>query len=64
MWRIKQIFDGEYGCEERMPGEDTKYLVVLEDEAGNRRELMCPESWLEERHLEEGSEWTDGEPEN
>ena len=47
-----------------MPGEDTKYLVVLEDEAGNRRELMCPERWLEERHLEEGSEWTDGEPEN
>lgn len=47
-----------------MPGEDTKYLVVLADEAGKRRELMCSESWLEERHLEEGSEWTDGKTEN
>ena len=47
-----------------MPGEDIKYLVVLADEAGNRRELMCSESWLEERHLEEGSEGTGGEPEN
>ena len=21
MWKLKQIFDGEYGCEERQPGE-------------------------------------------
>ena len=29
MWKVKQIFDGEYGCEEREPGEKEQYLVVL-----------------------------------
>ncbi len=64
MWRIKQIFDGEYGCEERLPGEETRYLVVLADGEGNQRELMIPEKWLEERHLEEGSAWPAEEAEN
>ena len=39
MKRIKQIFDGEYGCEERTADEKAKVLVILEDEgagAGGR----------------------------
>lgn len=34
MKRIKQIFDGEYGCEERTADEKAKVLVILEDETG------------------------------
>jgi len=26
MWKLKQIFDGEYGCEERQPGEKENVL--------------------------------------
>ncbi len=58
MWRIKQIFDGEYGCEERPDGEKAKCVVTLENELGEKRELRVYDDWLKENHLEEGSEWT------
>lgn len=35
MWKLKQIFDGEYGCEERQPGEKEKCLVILANEEVN-----------------------------
>lgn len=57
MWTIKHIFDGEYGCEERMPGEEPKCLVTLEDEEGNERRLMVFDSWLIKNHLDVGSIW-------
>ena len=37
MWKLKQIFDGEYGCEERQPGEKEKCLVILANERHLRR---------------------------
>lgn len=37
MWKIKQIAEADFGCEERMPGEKLKCLVILEDESGNVR---------------------------
>ena len=58
MWRIKQIFDGEYGCEERSDEEKARCVVTLENERGERRELSVYDDWLKEKHLEEGSEWT------
>ena len=39
MKRIKQIFDGEYGCEERTADEKAKVLVILEDETGQESSL-------------------------
>ena len=35
MWKIKQIFDGDYGCEELRPGQKPKVSVTLVDDAGN-----------------------------
>lgn len=58
MWRIKQIFDGEYGCEERSDEEKARCVVTLENERGVRRELSVYDDWLKEKYLEEGSEWT------
>ena len=46
MWRIKQIFDGEYGCEERPDGEKARCVVTLENERGERRELSVYDDWL------------------
>ena len=34
MWKIKQIFDGDYGCEELKPGEDPKLSVTLISDDG------------------------------
>ena len=33
----KTDFDGEYGCEERQPGEKEKCLVILANEEGEER---------------------------
>ena len=33
MWIIKQIFDGDYGCEELQPGQKPKVSVTLVDDA-------------------------------
>lgn len=57
MWKIKQIAEADFGCEERMPGEKLKCLVSLEDETGKVRRLEAEDEWLTEQGLDEGSEW-------
>ncbi len=58
MWTIKQIFDGEYGCEER---NDNKPMisVTLSDEKGNERYVTVPDSFLTDNGLDVGSEWVE-----
>ncbi len=57
MWKIRQIFDGEYGCEERMSGEEMKCLVVLENEECLTKEVMAEDKFLTENGLNEGDIW-------
>jgi hypothetical protein len=59
MWKIKQIFDGDYGCEELQPGQRPKVSVTLEDDAGNEK-LVSVEDWLIENGVDVGSEWPSG----
>ncbi len=33
MWIVKHIYESDYGCEERMPGEPLTSLVMLESDA-------------------------------
>ena len=55
MWRIKQIAEADFGCEERLPGEKLKCLVILENEKGETRRLEVDDEWLTEQVLDEGS---------
>ena len=57
MWKIRQIFDGEYGSEERMPREEMKCLVVLENEECLTKEVMAEDKFLTENGLNEGDIW-------
>lgn len=57
LWTIKQIFDGEYGCEELMPGESPKVSVTLENENGEQKYVMVEDAWLLEKKLDEGAVW-------
>ena len=57
MWTIKQIFDGDYGCEELQPGQKPKVSVTLENEAGEVRYVTVEDEWLIENGLEIGSKW-------
>lgn len=57
MWKIKQIAEADFGCEERLPGEKLKCLVILENENGEKRRLEVEDEWLTEQGLDEGSMW-------
>lgn len=59
-WMIRQIFDGDYGCEERLPGESPKVSVTLVDENGLEKYVTVEDNWLTQQGLTEGSLW----PEN
>ncbi len=54
MWKIKQIAEADFGCEERLPGEKLKCLV---NENGETRRLEVEDEWLTEQGLDEGSTW-------
>lgn len=56
-WKIRQIFDGDYGCEERLPGQGPKVSVTLVDESGVEKNVSVEDNWLTERGLTEGSLW-------
>ena len=58
-WKIRQIFDGDYGCEERLPGQGPKVSVTLVDEAGVEKYVSVEDNWLTERGLTEGSLWSE-----
>lgn len=46
--KIKQIFDGDYGCEELQPGQKPKVSVTLVDDAGNEKLVSVEDDWLTE----------------
>lgn len=57
MWKIVQIFDGDYGCEELELGAKQKVSVTLENENGGHRILSVEDDWLVEKGLDVGSVW-------
>ena len=59
MWKIKHIFDEEYGCEALMPGQKPKVSVTLVDESGAERYILVEDEWLIQKGLDEGDIWTD-----
>ena len=59
MWRIKQIFDGDYGCEEHDEKSGPEVTVYLTDESGREKNVRVPDKWLIENNLNEGDEWED-----
>lgn len=57
MWTIRQIFDGDYGCEEPGPDDSPKVSVTLVNEAGETRYVSVADAWLTAQDLDEGSAW-------
>lgn len=59
-WKIKTIFDGEFGCEERPAEQDGLMVsVTLIDEDGNERYETVPDAWLLKNGLDVGNIWLD-----
>ena len=57
MWKIKHIFDGDYGCEALQPGERLKVSVTLIDEQEQTKVVSVEDDWLTANGLDVGSEW-------
>ncbi len=57
MWKIKHIFDGEFGCEELAPGEKPKVSVTLENEEGQTKLVSVEDAWLTDKDLNVGDIW-------
>ena len=57
MWKIKHIFDGEYGCEELTEGQRPKVSVTLINEKEEETCFSVEDSWLTEHGLNEGDLW-------
>ena len=60
MWKIKHIFDGDYGFEERSESENPKVTVTLVNENNEKKIISVEDKWLMDNNLDEGDEW----PEN
>ncbi len=56
-WKVIQIQEADYGCEERLPGEKTKVIVMLQSEMGEQKQLTVEDDWLYENGIDEGSLW-------
>lgn len=60
MWKIKHIFDGDYGCEERQGDSGLLMVsVTLVNEVGEEKRETVPDVWLTKNHLDIGSDWPD-----
>ena len=46
MWTVKHIYEADFGCEERMPGEPLTSLVVLESDTGEVMQVEVADKWL------------------
>lgn len=57
MWKIKHIFDGDYGCEELAPGAKPKVSVTLINENGEEKIVSVEDAWVTENKLDIGDEW-------
>lgn len=53
LWLVKSILDDDYGCEERTKEEAT-YIVKVESEKGEKKELVLTESFLDKHSILEG----------
>lgn len=57
MWIIKNIFERDYGCEERQPGEKLKVLVELESDTGKKKTIEAYDEFLTWNGIDVGSVW-------
>ena len=57
MWTIRQIFDGDYGCEELAPGQKPRVSVTLVNESGEEKRVSVEDERLTRQGLDVGSVW-------
>lgn len=59
MWKIVQVFDGDYGCEELAPGAKPKVSLTLENERGEQKYISVEDEWVVVNGLDVDSKWSE-----
>ena len=57
MWKIKHIFDGNYGCEEASEEQTGELSLTFINEKEEERYVSVTDAWMTEKGLDEGSIW-------
>ena len=57
MWKIKHIYDGDYGCEERDQDDRAMVSVTLLQDTGEEKIVSVEDAWLTDNALDIGSVW-------
>lgn len=57
MWKIKHIYDGDYGCEERDQDDRAMVSVTLLQDTGEEKIISVEDAWLTDNALDIGSVW-------
>ena len=55
-YRVMQIMEDDYGCEERSEDQEPQVLVVLRDSSGSETVLRQADAWLYAQKISEGDE--------
>ena len=55
MWKVTHIYDDDYGCEERMPGDKKKAILYVVNDDGLEKQIRVDEDYLAEHFILEGS---------
>ena len=55
-YKILEIYEADFGCEERPEGQETMVQVKLQSEEGEIQSLLVPDRSLYELGVDEGDE--------
>lgn len=58
LFTVAAIYEDDYGCEERGPGQEPQVLVVLRDDAGMEQVIRQSDAWLYSQGIDEGNRVT------
>ena len=55
--KIKNIYENDFGCEERSDSDVLSYICVLVSPDGEKTEMLISDEFLRSNNLDEGSEF-------
>ena len=55
MWKVTHIYDDDFGCEGRMPGDKKKAILYIVNDDGVEKQIKVDEDYLAEHFIFEGS---------
>ncbi len=55
-YTVENIYEDDFGCEERAEGYEPQVIVILRDTKGNERTIKQLDNWMYQQEINEGDE--------